>query len=95
MRVIATNRNEKDFQSVIFDTDLTWDELINNTINKTKFYEHVKNSTMNGIGVYYPRALEQEVLINDSRHFSIKYTDFKNEPLKNYWVINELFKVED
>ena len=24
MKIIANNRNEKDFQSMIFETDLTW-----------------------------------------------------------------------
>ena len=46
MKIIANNRNEKDFQSMIFETDLTWKELKEAFINKADISKHIFKGTM-------------------------------------------------
>ena len=41
MKIIANNRNEKDFQSTIFETDLTWEELKEAFINRVDISKHI------------------------------------------------------
>lgn len=93
MKIICTNRNEKDFQSMIFDTNLSWEELKYFTIKRIAFDGHIINKTMYGIGSTYPDASIQQVLVDDDRHFSIKYKQFNNEPIKDYWAIQEFYRV--
>ena len=94
MKIIANNRNEKDFQSVIFETDLTWEELKEAFLNKTDISKHIFKGTMCGIGSSYPKFSNKvQVLIDDDIHFSIKYSDFINNSFPNYYTITELYKI--
>lgn len=69
MKVIATNRNKKDFQSMTFETDLSWEDLKQKVESRIDIGKHIKNGTMVGIGETYPRADSQQVLIDDDIHF--------------------------
>lgn len=46
MKIICANRNEKDFQSMIFDTNLSWEELKYFIIKRIAFDGHIINKTM-------------------------------------------------
>ena len=94
MKIIANNRNEKDFQSMIFETDLTWKELKEAFINKTDISKHIFKGTMYGIGSIYPKFGNRvQVLIDDDIHFSIKYGNFTNKSFPDYYTTVELYKI--
>ena len=94
MKIIANNRNEKDFQSVIFETDLTWEELKEAFINKVDIGKHIFKCSMCGIGSSYPKfGNKVQVLIDDNIHFSIKYGNFINKSFPNYYIITELYRI--
>ena len=94
MKIIANNRNEKDFQSMIFETDLTWKELKEAFINRVDISKHIFTGSMCGIGSSYPKFGNRvQVLIDDDMHFSIKYGNFTNKSFPDYYTITELYKI--
>ena len=94
IKVIANNRNKKDFQSMTFETDLSWNELKEAFINKADISKHIFKGNMCGRGSSYPKFCNRvQVLIDDDIHFSIKYDNFTNKSFPDYYTTIELYKI--
>lgn len=77
MVIIATNKNDKDFQSIVFEVNgLTWEEFCEKVINEEEYINYIGKSSMN-FGSTTKRLYHGSVVKekHDEFHLKVNYVN--------------------
>lgn len=97
MIIIATNRNIKDFQSIVFELiNISWDEFCEKVINEEEYIQHIGISSMEW-GTTTKRlhhGAVTKVDIKDDFHLRVHYqngdiSEFYNIGKQNISIMEE------